>query len=906
MAFEEHGLGSIPTKTISNKSTDKAAATSNTGSLEGSFKEIEEKIKDVSPSLFMDYLINENKKSIKDNSQSIFLLEGNSEETPAIVNNRIFTFAKENRELANLTSKEISSLVPFIKIYKVFNETDSGKNKTIEVEFPFEDYSSPWQMENIFKTKVSRGSGIGLISFDWKSLGKQEANIAQYSAKLKLHVQDINELDKIRNSKDGYDLSLIDLVYPQIKNNETKDSFKYDKNKMHLKAVVGWIGENSSANDSFGTYSMLLNLIRHNFDFKEDGSIDLEIEYMASLEMESRDNSSNNVLSPKKQKIYEKIDRIVKKLENEIQKFEKDEGKQKEGKGLRQSRIDLSRELAIIDRDAKNSLTNSFIIDAKEELSNPNANISNPVESTKKAIEILKSIPSEEKKGMLRTILEGFESGNKIKYLVLEENAIQSVTTIIKQGEKNEVGDESEVETIKNELTFAKLSIEENKGIISPTNLELAKMVDESTDESKGESERFQTLMEDLDSKLKESVSSEFPNLIVIPFLSLYDVISEFLKNCDFLSKKDNRLVLGEFSYKDYDLYNTDAIYKKKKIKTDDGKDKESYIKIFKLKERRANFADIPITLKSFINWYNSSIINKNIKKMSANSVINLLMTQLVPINIKNNHVKFLPSYKVRHNNKFLKFSKEIEKKMQFNTSVQQEQEDSNLGIPQIISKEEFQNSRPFKLFDYYGKYISPKTFYNLKDFINKSDSNGETVNYFFIVSREEEYSIGEGNYEDDWIKNSVFHFIFGEEKGLMKKISFSRQDSQKLHSAMIDSSVRSENPEEEGFVRELYKCNIEMFGNNLFEPGNTVFVSPIYPGLGLRNEIMFKIGLGGYYTVLSVENSISSGEFSTALECQWQSFGNIDLGSTSELIVNPSAAQQLSIEKNLSNFKVE
>ena len=38
--------------------------------------------------------------------------------------------------------------------------------------------------------------------------------------------------------------------------------------------------------------------------------------------------------------------------------------------------------------------------------------------------------------------------------------------------------------------------------------------------------------------------------------------------------------------------------------------------------------------------------------------------------------------------------------------------------------------------------------------------------------------------------------------------------------------------------------------------------------------DALFKIGLGGYYRIIKIDNSVSPGSFDTDLDCRWEMFG--------------------------------
>ena len=71
------------------------------------------------------------------------------------------------------------------------------------------------------------------------------------------------------------------------------------------------------------------------------------------------------------------------------------------------------------------------------------------------------------------------------------------------------------------------------------------------------------------------------------------------------------------------------------------------------------------------------------------------------------------------------------------------------------------------------------------------------------------------------------------------------------------------------------YKANIKMIGNNLFYPGSQIFIDPGTIGMGNPldiNSASYRLGLGGYYTVIGVNTAISNGQAETTIDCMYES----------------------------------
>jgi hypothetical protein len=141
----------------------------------------------------------------------------------------------------------------------------------------------------------------------------------------------------------------------------------------------------------------------------------------------------------------------------------------------------------------------------------------------------------------------------------------------------------------------------------------------------------------------------------------------------------------------------------------------------------------------------------------------------------------------------------------------------------------------------------------------------GSTLNY-----------TGHGDYDKD-VRNGRYHIDIGSNKGIVKKVNFSKTDMQYIREARFF---------QHGFdglmqLSNVYKASVEMFGNTLFYPGNDLFINPYGfggPTLGSPTQgagssggrsIANILGLGGYHTIISIKSKISPGDYSTTIEAQ-------------------------------------
>jgi hypothetical protein len=72
------------------------------------------------------------------------------------------------------------------------------------------------------------------------------------------------------------------------------------------------------------------------------------------------------------------------------------------------------------------------------------------------------------------------------------------------------------------------------------------------------------------------------------------------------------------------------------------------------------------------------------------------------------------------------------------------------------------------------------------------------------------------------------------------------------------------------GQLREVYNADIVMVGNTIFHPGMIIYIHPpIEMGVtSNENTFSYLLGIGGYYSVIKVQSSLSLEGFETTLEC--------------------------------------
>ena len=216
--------------------------------------------------------------------------------------------------LFNLTTAQISSLVPTIRLYRVETSPSTGKDIGVtEIKFDpnpaiksYEGASGGSRFRptlvkkasalDLFNSKRKRGVGVGLESFDFTFHGSDPFAVKKaISAKLSIFATSFGDLIAER---DGYKFA--DLA---LKTGKTPDDLKknlniieqqnLDKLNFRLKAVVGWaipkkdvgsfdFSEIDAVRNSFVTLN--LTPTTHEFNFDEMGGVSFTINYLAYVE----------------------------------------------------------------------------------------------------------------------------------------------------------------------------------------------------------------------------------------------------------------------------------------------------------------------------------------------------------------------------------------------------------------------------------------------------------------------------------------------------------------------------------------------------------------------------------------------------------------------------------------------
>lgn len=789
---------------------------------------------------------------------------------PENLKNKVLNFDPSAvNPILQLSNLELSSLVPVIEIYKIYKNKNG---KEIELQLPFPDYTYKDDLEQIFQTRTGRGAGVGIKTFSWNSLAKNQSNLAQFSAKMELYAQDPTELVKVRNSNsDGLTVSLVDLLYPSNKDaNNLKSNTQFDPNSFFIKVKVGWQLDNKNEPLNINKNSLnalvseyYLTLYKHSINFNKDGTLKIDVEFIAMAEALLDDQQKSDILFPDfADPVTESIERQYKDQIVELNKQRNQEGvdKGKVDEKLQELKSKLA-EITLTEKRKKNFIYTAFL---------SWLNTNNLVEYIK--------VSGDEKVAF--ETMATFDS----KYLNFQTSL--ELQEIIKNSTKNVATSNS------NQPSLAHLEKTTGRGQIQE--------IYESEDKYKVDPDK---VVEEYENAIKQRYSSkegDSGGSIFVPYFYLGDMLEYFFgrftdirpggppakKN---IRNKKARLALGTFSYSDFGnmqicYQNGGVQHTTKTIKLAGGKKEEKTINL-RPGKKVANIAHIPISIKSFMRWFNSKIVDSNLEKYSVNRFVRDVIYNLVPSNLSNKILKVTPPIKINcsMNSDSIDDSDRLNG---FQTMAEYLDSQYDLRKNYIIKFDEANSpGNPFV----YVK--SRKAEVVAKKSVNNTEK--EYANYIFLFSTNEYDKNLSRNPNEDF-KNNIFHFFVGEEKGIVKEIKFSREDNARLDAHNIQ--VANNGNTSSSLIRAVYNAEIDFFGNTIFTPGMVLFINPTYPGMKLNDPLLFDLGLGGYYMVLEVNSSIQNGRYETSVKTKWQSFG-IDISKIRYEDLSSERVQQVQSE---------
>jgi len=747
---------------------------------------------------------------------------------------------------------DLSSLTPYVKMYR--RDRDENGNYIDRV---FRFANSMPDVVDLFRETKGLGHGVGLKSFRWETTGKNPYSAPRtLIASMKIHFQSIselygsaeggNELGELRWAEllmpPGPTTTLMgNLCWADVKKKypgqfdnvkEYEDRVKLESEKKQkgassttLMVETGWaytkkniLSEEMKMAVDKAKMVFSLRLNRHNFNFNQDGTIDLDIDFNSSMETRAGAPESDVLTLGLDGKSA--IQKEIKNLETKI-------------------------------GTENTSVAGLACKIAEEKAAGAKTDGKSPQEIEKKAKE---ECLTEYKKALAAAKKERRISnyGRFVQNLLKKERLFR----IVVSEEQYEAG----------QLPLRKPQPASNRNAadkLAEGTVAAKKKRGKKKGKKRGKKNSEQaeiksgTLLARLRAEFKADKSLKRGQKAVYFFYlgDLLDYYTDAMSNSARNMKKDEsanketpfRMILGEFN-----VYNYKAI-KADKIDIYDADDEELLDK--EKYTTRANLANLPISLDFYSMWFTDKCVNKA-TELSFKKFIDLLMPE-VTSNALSVFVDSDPNL-----NEKIRIS---EKGLPIKTSIA-------YGANSLL-EERSQNHYPIEARDLSNLVGGESPILLERDLIG--NQNG-AADYMILYSKRLPAGFTEVN-EAENAKSGIYHFRLGSDRGIVKSIELQKTDNKAIQARNIMHAYNRKDGY--GLLQEPYDGNITIFGGAMFQPGQYIYINPTGAGLGTgleRLSIAHRLGLGGFYLITKVTTDLEAGMLETKLECKFEHYGKL------------------------------
>ena len=307
----------------------------------------------------------------------------------------------------------------------------------------------------------------------------------------------------------------------------------------------------------------------------------------------------------------------------------------------------------------------------------------------------------------------------------------------------------------------------------------------------------------------------------------------------------------------------------------------------------RVNICDVPISVEYFVEWFMTRIISKGgePKYLMANFIKDLMNNLLKQVAGSDECFGVSTKQRVHTQVAYLTGRPFVGtggagvEKLEYLMKTQQSSRAVDGKLKKRLFYEDHYNS---------NSPIIP-ALSKVEDAVSPNKEHFQYI--IFYASRAYPYGRS-GDYAED-ASVGIYHYQIGSMFGIIKNIKFDKAEQPYLKEARF---------EQDGYqglaqLREPYDVEISLFGNAAIFPGMYVYVDPrgLASELGSPQEagdkvanvggsFAFQLGLGGYYMVIKVSNSLSSGNFETIIKAKWVGTGaKVGDGSNGEAHSDPN-----------------
>jgi len=794
-----------------------------------------------------------------------------------------------NRKLAPLmeaTPLELSSLVPRFRLFHM----PEGRGGALD-EFLFSDRYS-WEYRNaegqILNHRSSRGGGIGLKSFQWDTTGQDPFTAPRMmTAKLVIHFQSITDLaSQARGTHPGptwYDLIMprrnrtsvpkaCAEELPEI-DNFLRDEFssaqlkKIQKDErayevatgnFSLVAEVGYASAKKSVlskplAEAIDAARMILNLslTNYTFRFREEGTIDLEITYVASMEaaLSSYDSNLFSLTEDGAQS------ELVKLLEQKKKEFG-------------QLKSDISSPTGAVECMKKNATRNqATAITAKAE------QFQAEVKKLEEEIEVL---TRDYKLSMYGKFTQFLINQQRLFFMDVPERDYAYGTFPTSRVAIEEVDREGIRGAGSSETSVSDLAAGDQAAMN-----DLVKK--NSTANKEGEEQVAAASFSGGISAQFDACHPLAPGQKRVYFFYLGDLVNFYagvLPDEDGRSVQRHEIILGDLSFLDYQSIGArrnpqgPTDYRRTTAESGDQNfGAGSTISDEQMQEQitspssayrvKKNLAYVPISLDGYNQWFIDKITNGNTIftfKQFMNSLVSELLVGALQ-SVENNYIgeglrNMLKERDVVRNSVIFGRNMHLQRGVVQREEILPNNQSSyliNMGLPPIANKTMWDDSTTY------------------------STIKNDDLRSFLVIS------VSRLPYQDQIIDEEanahegIFHLKIGTNKGILKTMDMQRDGSSAIQDMNIMRAYNSMTDPGLGVIQQPYQASCKTFGAGWFQPGQYIYLNPVNMGLGdfhSRFSLSRDLGIGGFYMITQCSHMLTDGQLETTIKCKFQYYG--------------------------------
>lgn len=796
-----------------------------------------------------------------------------------------------------------SFIMPKIRLFKrVFERDGSEATELGNLEFKFRSFTSNTKIEQITNSGFGRGDGVGIKNVNWSYEGNNPETVSSFiNFDISLFFQNLSDLieDNIESADAAFrsreNVDLIQLIGAGIGSEGSDDTSPF---RFEIEAQLGWELDDSInldlANDQ--TIQSIRNIIKdtsvnlrlqlkeHSINFNDDGTLTLDLSYFSAIDQVFSDEKLNILAIGLQERLeaireadeQERERQLASARERASERRAADVGEDPCAPPRRRGRAENSSEESDSGpSDTEEAILEGLLADGDDSIIQNYNNLFSSILGNNKVYSL--SINAEK-------IIENVAI--KIKDADI---GVQAASVFRSGGEgraarvSSRVGNiealsryftQRELESLNNEYAIEVNRVNSfNLQAIGDDDLTLVQNRARELETAEGAAQVIDT--EDITASLQDEIVRRYKNSeggrLVIEFIRLGDIIDNIIQGLKEtedspLAQRENdfEFITGIFTYRD-------AITG----------DRKAY-----------NYSDMLISIDAFRIFFVEKIIRPlKVKYNLTNFIIDLV-----------NKFSYVNSLRLSTEETFV---------AQEGRPVFSVFQGPDIGLSSIARAVAAMGAlqEGGSVFDALRTATDPREAVVEASLVDTAREvvpliNSSNTKFYFVLRSNNDVISRQGNEEED-IENGIYHLKLGSDKGILKSINFTRDEIRgRREGRIVRAGSLNIN-----VLREKYDASITIFGAPFIFPGMYIYIDPNMIGMGSgtgANDVSAArvLGLGGYYFINKVSNSISSdGNFETQLEASWNSFGPPDcslpdivtISPQSEAIYEIGAADQVS-----------